>query len=76
MTSVVEIRDALASQADCEFISAEQFVSHLTSHSQLERCDEPQANLVGLKATGSGRRFFVPAEELSRLGIRSVAPRV
>jgi hypothetical protein len=66
MPSVLDLRNALTHREDCQIVSAEEFVGHLTSHSAFERCDDPQANLVGLKFSTTGRRLYVPAEELVR----------
>ncbi len=76
MTTVVEIRKDLASRRDCEFISAAEFVTHLTCHTQLERCDEPIANLFGLKHPSTGRTFFVPVEELARVDLKQAPYRI
>ena len=73
MSSVVDLRQKLAHREDCRFVTPAEFLKHLTSHSNLERCDEPAANLLGLIFTGTGRRLFVPQEELSRLMPEEIA---
>ena len=70
MTTVLDLRNAIANRTDCEFLSPDEFLQRLTSHTPVERCDEPDANLAGLRNKMTGRRYFVPVEELNRSGIK------
>ena len=66
MTTILATRNSFQSGADCQIVSAEQFISHLTSHSHWVRADEPSANLLGLRDQITGSRVYVPLEVLSK----------
>lgn len=66
MTAFMDLRSQLAADPDCEFVSADEFVAHLTSHRSLERFDDPVAMVLGLRDLSTGKRVLVCAEELQR----------
>lgn len=64
MTSVFEVRAQLATASDSQFVSAEEFISLLTSHHRWVRDDEPFANALGLRDADTGSRMLVAAEKM------------
>ena len=66
MKTLRELRDAVVSKGDCEIVSAPEFLLQLTGRLRLERCDEPSVNLIGIRVSSSGKRLYVPEEQLSR----------
>ena len=69
MTAFMDLRSQLAADPDCEFVTADEFVTHLTSHRSLERFDDPVAMVLGLRDVSTGKRVLVRAEELQRLSL-------
>ncbi|MEZ5943894.1 MAG: hypothetical protein R3C18_21060 [Planctomycetaceae bacterium] len=66
MNTLHELRDAFVSNCKGEIVSPPEFLLQLTGRLRLERCDEPSVNLIGVRVSSSGRRLYVPEEQLSR----------
>lgn len=64
MLSLADLRASFGQREDCIFVSADEYLTRLTDRTPYERCDEPAANLLGLKHAATGRRYLICVEEL------------
>jgi hypothetical protein len=64
MATLIELRRQFEDSPACQFVSPQVYIERLTGHEQLIRADEPSANLLGLLDETTGRRIFVPLEDL------------
>lgn len=61
--SISQLRQQIEAAHDCQFVQPDKFIEMLTSHHAWDRCDEPAANLLGLR-DATGNRVMVPMETL------------
>jgi len=61
--SISQLRQQIEAAHDCQFVQPDTFIEMLTSHHAWDRCDEPAANLLGLR-DATGNRMMIPAESL------------
>ncbi|HWL08362.1 MAG TPA: hypothetical protein VNQ76_08160 [Planctomicrobium sp.] len=63
MATLSELRQRFATAPDCKIVSPEIYLQRLTGRQELERADEPAANMLGLLDRQTGDRILVPLEE-------------
>jgi len=58
-------RRRMRNHTDCRYVQPQEFYSLLLSRRRLERADDPEALLRGVKDPATGTRFFIEAAKLA-----------
>lgn len=65
MTNRVAVRDRMTdSKSSRQFVDREEYILHIMSRRQLERCDDSGSDVRGLFDPATGRRIFIEANRL------------